>query len=214
MKNLPRTLAQALAALLLAAACAAGAAERTVLVFGDSLSAAYGIAARDGWVALLGERLARERPGWRVVNASVSGETTAGGLRRLPEDLKRHGPAVVVIALGANDGLRGLPVEGTRANLESMIRISRAAKAEPVLVGLMIPPNYGIDYAREFRELFPDVARKSKVARVPFLLEGVAENRDLFQADQLHPTAAAQPRILENVWPVLAPLLKRPPARP
>ena len=214
MKNLPRTLAQALAALLLAAACAAGAAERTVLVFGDSLSAAYGIAARDGWVALLGERLARERPGWRVVNASVSGETTAGGLRRLPEDLKRHGPAVVVIALGANDGLRGLPVEGTRANLESMIRLSRAAKAEPVLVGLMIPPNYGIDYAREFRDLFPDVARKAKVARVPFLLEGVAENRDLFQADQLHPSAAAQPRILDNVWPVLAPLIKRAPARP
>ena len=185
-----------------------------MLVFGDSLSAAYGIAARDGWVALLGERLARERPGWRVVNASVSGETTAGGLRRLPEDLKRHGPAVVVIALGANDGLRGLPVEGTRANLESMIRLSRAAKAEPVLVGLMIPPNYGIDYAREFRDLFPDVARKAKVARVPFLLEGVAENRDLFQADQLHPSAAAQPRILDNVWPVLAPLIKRAPARP
>jgi acyl-CoA thioesterase I len=214
LKILPRYLVQAFAALLLAAACAAGAAERTVLVFGDSLSAAYGIATRDGWVALLGERLARERPGWRVVNASVSGETTAGGLRRLPEDLKRHGPAVVVIALGANDGLRGLPVEGTRANLESMIRLSRAARAEPVLVGLMIPPNYGIDYAREFRDLFPDVARKSKVARVPFLLEGVAENRELFQADQLHPTAAAQPRILANVWPVLDPLLRRPPAKP
>lgn len=214
MNILPRFLAQAFAALLLAAPLAAGAAERTVLVFGDSLSAAYGIATRDGWVALLGEKLARERPGWRVVNASVSGETTAGGLRRLPEDLKRHGPAVVVIALGANDGLRGLPVEGTRANLESMIRLSRAAKAEPVLVGLMIPPNYGIDYAREFRDLFPDVARKAKVARVPFLLEGVAENRDLFQADQLHPSAAAQPRILDNVWPVLAPLIKRAPARP
>ncbi|MBK8323686.1 MAG: arylesterase [Betaproteobacteria bacterium] len=214
MKKLPRLLARAFAVLLLAAPLAAGAAERTVLVFGDSLSAAYGLATRDGWVALLGERLARERPAWRVVNASVSGETTAGGLRRLPEDLKRHGPAVVVIALGANDGLRGLPVEGTRANLESMIRISRAAKAEPVLVGLMIPPNYGIDYAREFRDLFPDVARKSKVARVPFLLEGVAENRDLFQADQLHPTAAAQPRILDNVWPVLAPLLQSRPPRP
>jgi len=211
---LPRFLAQAFAALLLAAPLAAGAAERTVLVFGDSLSAAYGIATREGWVALLGEKLARERPAWRVVNASVSGETTAGGLRRLPEDLKRHGPTIVVIALGANDGLRGLPVESTRANLESMIRLARAAKAEPVLVGLMIPPNYGIDYAREFRDLFPDVARKSKVSRVPFLLEGIAENRDFFLADQLHPSAAAQPRILENVWPVLAPLLKRSPARP
>lgn len=204
----------ALAAWLLAAAPFAGAAERTVLVFGDSLSAAYGIATRDGWVALLGEKLARERPGWRVVNASVSGETTAGGLRRLPEDLKRHGPSIVVIALGANDGLRGLPVEGTRANLESMIRLARAAKAQPVIVGLMLPPNYGIDYAREFREAFPEVARKAKVPRVPFLLEGVAEKRELFQADQLHPTAAAQPRILENVWPVLEPLLRTPASRP
>jgi len=214
LKTLPRLFAQALAALAAAAALAGAAAERTVLVFGDSLSAAYGIAPRDGWVALLGEKLARERPGWRVVNASVSGETTAGGLRRLPEDLKRHGPSIVVIALGANDGLRGLPVEGTRANLESMIRLSRAARAEPVLVGLMLPPNYGIDYAREFRDLYPDVARKARVARVPFLLEGVAEKRELFQADQLHPTAAAQPLILANVWPVLEPLLKRPPARP
>jgi acyl-CoA thioesterase-1 len=214
LKILPRLFARALAALLFAAAFAAGAAERTVLVFGDSLSAAYGLATREGWVSLLGEKLARERPGWRVVNASVSGETTAGGLRRLPEDLKRHGPSIVVIALGANDGLRGLPVEGTRANLESMIRLSRAAKAEPVLVGLLLPPNYGIDYAREFRDLFPDVARKSKVARVPFLLEGVAEKRELFQADQLHPTAAAQPLILANVWPVLEPLLRRPAPKP
>ena len=213
LKNPLRLFAPALAALLLAAASGAGAAERTVLVFGDSLSAAYGIATRDGWVALLGQKLARERPGWRVVNASVSGETTAGGLRRLPEDLKRHGPSIVVIALGANDGLRGLPVEGTRSNLESMIRLSRAAKAEPVLVGLLLPPNYGIDYVREFRDLYPDIARKSKVARVPFLLEGVADKRELFQADQLHPTAAAQPRILDNVWPVLEPLLRRPPAR-
>ncbi len=214
MKTLPRLLSQALAALLLAAAFAAGAAERTVLVFGDSLSAAYGLSPRDGWVALLGEKLARERPGWRVVNASVSGETTAGGLRRLPEDLKRHGPSIVVIALGANDGLRGLPVAGMRANLESMIRLSRDARAEPLLVGLMLPPNYGIDYAREFREAFPEVARKARAARAPFLLEGIAEHRELFQADQLHPTAAAQPRILENVWPALEPLLKRPPARP
>ncbi len=212
VSNLLRFLA--LAAWLLAAAVPAAAAERTVLVFGDSLSAAYGIATRDGWVALLGEKLARERPGWRVVNASVSGETTAGGLRRLPEDLKRHGPAIVVIALGANDGLRGLPVAGTRANLEAMIGIARAAKAQPVLVGLMLPPNYGIDYAAEFRDAFPDVARKAKVPRVPFLLEGVADKRELFQADQLHPTAAAQPRILENVWPVLEPLLGRPAGKP
>jgi acyl-CoA thioesterase-1 len=214
LKKIPRLAAFALAALLLAAAFAAGAAERTVLVFGDSLSAAYGLSPREGWVALLGEKLARERPGWRVVNASVSGETTAGGLRRLPEDLKRHGPSIVVIALGANDGLRGLPVAGMRANLESMIRLSRAARAEPVLVGLMLPPNYGIDYAREFRDAYAGMARKDKVAHVPFLLEGIAERRELFQPDQLHPTAAAQPRILENVWPALEPLLRRPPPRP
>ncbi len=211
LKSCLRLLAAALAC---ATALAAGAAERTVLVFGDSLSAAYGLAAREGWVALLGEKLARERPGWRAVNASVSGETTAGGLRRLPEDLKRHAPAVVVIALGANDGLRGLPLEATRANLEAMIRLSREARAEPVLVGLMLPPNYGIDYAREFQALFPAAARKARAPLVPFLLEGIAEKRELFQADQLHPTAAAQPAILANVWPVLEPLLKKAPPKP
>ena len=179
-----------------------------MLVFGDSLSAAYGLSPSQGWVALLDERLGKSASGWKVVNASVSGETTAGGLRRLPEDLKRHQPAVVLIALGANDGLRGLPVATTRANLEQMVKLARQARAEPVLVGLMIPPNYGIDYAREFREMFPDVAKRLKLALVPFLLEGVAEKREFFQPDQLHPTAAAQPRILDNVWPVLAPVMK------
>jgi acyl-CoA thioesterase-1 len=118
-----------------------------------------------------------------------------------------------VIALGANDGLRGQPVAAARANLEEMIRLARAARAEPVLVGLMIPPNYGIEYAREFRELYPQVARKARVALVPFLLDGVADRRELFQNDQLHPTAAAQPLILDNVWPTLEPLLRRPPGR-
>ena len=182
-----------------------------MLVFGDSLSAAYGLSPSQGWVSLLGERLGKSAPDWKVVNASVSGETTAGGLRRLPEDLKRHQPAVVVIALGSNDGLRGLPVSTTRANLEQMITLARKARAEPVLVGFMIPPNYGIDYAQEFRELYPDLARRQKVTLVPFLLAGMAERQELFQPDQLHPTAAAQPRILDNVWPVLAPVLKRKP---
>jgi acyl-CoA thioesterase-1 len=198
------------AALVLLLAGAPAHAERTVMVFGDSLSAAYGIASSQGWVALLGERIAREKLAWRVVNASVSGETTAGGVRRLPEDLKRHSPALVVIALGANDGLRGQPVAAARANLEEMIRLARAARAEPVLVGLMLPPNYGIEYAREFRELYPGLAKKARVPLVPFLLDGVAEKRELFQPDQLHPTAAAQPVILANVWPVLEPLLRRP----
>lgn len=184
-------------------------AAGTLLVFGDSLSAAYGLSPSQGWVALLGERLGKSAPAWNVVNASVSGETTAGGLRRLPEDLKRHRPAVVVIALGANDGLRGQPVSVARSNLEQMIRFARQARAEPVLVGLMIPPNYGIEYAREFREMYPDIARRMKVALVPFLLEGVAERRELFQADQLHPTAQAQERILDNVWPVITPVLDK-----
>ena len=196
-----------LAALLLLAGPAAAA--RTVLVFGDSLSAAYGIAAQQGWVHLLGERIESARLPWKVVNASISGETTAGGLRRLPEDLKRHQPAAVVIELGANDALRGQPIAAIRANLERMIGLARQARAEPVLVGIMIPPNYGIDYAAEFRELFPSLAKKHRIAYVPFLLSGLMEDPELFQADQLHPTAAAQPRILETVWPTLEPLLRK-----
>jgi acyl-CoA thioesterase I len=201
----------ALTAAMLAAGSAHGAATRTVLVFGDSLSAAYGIAAHQGWVSLLGEKIARAGLPWQIVNASVSGETTAGGLRRLPEDLKRHQPSVALIELGANDALRGQPVAAIRDNLERMIRLVRAAHAEPVLVGIMIPPNYGIDYTDEFRRVYADVAKREKVPLVPFLLEGLVDKPEMFQADQLHPTAAAQPRIVDNVWPTLAPLLR---ARP
>ncbi len=201
------SLGSAIAAAALFAACLPAAAARTALVFGDSLSAAYGLAADQGWVHLLGERA--KRLDWRIVNASVSGETTAGGLRRLPEDLKRHKPDLVVIALGANDALRGQPVAGIRANLEKMVRIARGANAEPVIVGIMIPPNYGIDYAAQFRDLYAAVARKQKVPLVPFLLEGVADKPELFQPDQLHPTAAAQSRILDNVWKALEPLLRK-----
>ena len=179
------------------------------MVFGDSLSAAYGLSPREGWVSLLAERIEKARLPWKVANASISGETTAGGLRRLSEDLKRHKPAVVVIELGANDALRGQPIAAIRANLEKMVHIARDFKAEPVLVGLMIPPNYGIDYAREFRELFVSIAKREKIALVPFLLEGVAERGDLFLPDQLHPNALAQPRIRDNVWPVLEPLLAK-----
>ncbi len=182
-------------------------AARTVLVFGDSLSAAYGLAANQGWVHLLGERA--KKLDWQVANASVSGETTAGGLSRLPEDLKRHKPAIVVIALGANDALRGLPVANMRANLEKMIRLARAAGAEPVLAGMMIPPNYGIDYAAQFRDLYGKVAAANKAPLVPFLLEGLADKPELFQADQLHPTANAQARILDNVWPAVEPLMRK-----
>ena len=196
-----------LVACALFAFAAPAQAARTLLVFGDSLSAAYGLAANQGWVHLLGERAAMLD--WHVANASVSGETTAGGLSRLPEDLKRHKPAIVVIALGANDALRGLPVANMRSNLEKMIRLVRAAGAEPVLAGMMIPPNYGIEYAAQFRELFAKLAAAQRVALVPFLLEGLADKPDLFQADQLHPTAKAQARILDNVWPALEPLMRR-----
>ena len=191
------------------ALCLPACAARTVLVFGDSLAAAYGLAADQGWVHLLGERVKSAGLDWRVVNASISGETTAGGLRRLPEDIKRHQPALVVIALGANDALRGQPVAGIRDNLEKMVRLARQARAEPVLVGIMIPPNYGIDYAAGFRDIYPGVAGKLHVPLVPFLLEGLADKRDMFQADQLHPTAAAQSIILDTVWKTLEPLLRK-----
>ena len=197
-----------LAALLVIAAPSLAAA-RTVMVFGDSLSAAYNLSTQQGWVHLIGERIDRSHLPWRVVNSSLTGETTAGGLRRLAEDLKRHKPAIVVLQLGANDALRGQPVAGMRSNLEQMIRLARRARAEPVLVGMMIPPNYGIDYTREFREMYASLAAQYKVPLVPFLLEGVADKPELFQRDQLHPTAAAQARIADNVWPALEPLLNQ-----
>ncbi len=183
-------------------------AERTLLVFGDSLSAAYGLDVNQGWVHLLGERIAQMHLDWRVVNASVSGETTAGGLSRLPEDLKRHKPSMVLIELGANDALRGLSIELIRVHLENLVRIVREAKAQPVLIGIMIPPNYGIDYTVEFRQTFAKVADRNRIPLVPFLLKGL-DSRDYYQADQVHPTAAAQPILLDNVWPVIEPLLKR-----
>jgi acyl-CoA thioesterase-1 len=197
-----------LAALLVIAAPSLAAA-RTVMVFGDSLSAAYNLSTQQGWVHLIGERIDRSHLPWRVVNSSLTGETTAGGLRRLAEDLKRHKPAIVVLQLGANDALRGQPVAGMRSNLEQMIRLARRARAEPVLVGMMIPPNYGIDYTREFQDMYASLAAQYKVALVPFLLEGIADKPDLFQRDQMHPTAAAQARIADNVWPALEPLLTR-----
>lgn len=184
-------------------------AARTLLVFGDSLSAAYGLPAEQGWVHLLADRVRKAGLDWNVVNASISGETTAGGLRRLPEDLKRHQPAAVVIALGANDALRGQPIAGMRDNLEKMVRLARQAQAEPVLVGLMIPPNYGIEYTEGFRAMYPAVATKLKVKLVPFLLEGFADKPELFQADQMHPTAPAQPLIVDTVWKTLEPLLRK-----
>lgn len=181
----------------------AGAAP-TILVFGDSLSAAYGIPRESGWVSLLERRL----PGHKLVNASVSGETTAGGLTRLPPVLAAHRPDIVILELGANDGLRGLSLQQTARNLEAMIDLVKRRGGEVLLVGMRLPPNYGPVYTRKFQELFERVAKSRKVRLLPFLLDGMAERRDLYLPDGLHPDARAQPVLMDNVWRELKPMLK------
>jgi len=183
-----------------------------LLVVGDSLSAEYGLRRGSGWVALLQERLDRQAPGWRVVNASISGDTTSGGRSRLPALLAQHRPALVVLELGGNDALRGLPLDMTRDNLAAMARASRQAGAQVLLLGMEMPPNYGERYAQAFRQLFADVAKAERTALVPFFLQGVADGPDplrYFQADRIHPNEAAQPRMLDNVWPAVRRLLRR-----
>lgn len=180
----------------------------TILVYGDSLSAAYGIPREHGWVSLLEQRLKQQYPGYQVVNASISGETTSGGLNRIAAALKQHNPNIVILELGANDGLRGLPVADMRKNLGSMIQVSRQANAQVLLVGMMIPPNYGPKYTREFTGSYAALAKEFKLPLVDFLLDGVAGQAELVQPDGLHPTANAQERILENVWKKLQQLLK------
>jgi acyl-CoA thioesterase-1 len=182
-------------------------AAGTILVVGDSLSAAYGIDKQRGWVALLQQRLRQESPGFEVVNASISGDTTRGGLSRLPAALKRESPAVLVLALGANDGLRGFAPEQTRENLRQMIEQARDTGASILLLGIKLPGNYGSVYSEKFHRIYLDLAREEQVELVPFFLEGVAETRELMQADGVHPGVEAQPRILDNVWAGLAPLL-------
>lgn len=202
----------ACAAAALPGALSARAAEPPlILVVGDSMSAEYGIARGSGWVALLEQRLAAEKVAARVVNASVSGDTTAGGRSRLPALLKNHPPAVVVIELGGNDALRGLSLEMTAANLTAMTQAAQQAGARVLLVGMQVPPNYGADYGRRFEALFGQVAQAEKAALVPFLLKGVADGDDptaLFQSDRIHPLAKAHPIILDNVWPTLRGLLR------
>ena len=193
-------------ALLLVAPSSALAAK-TLLVFGDSLSAGYGIRPQEAWPALLEKRLSERRLNYNVANLSISGETTAGGRSRLAAVLREHRPSVVVIALGANDGLRGLPLAQMRANLEHMVTISQQAGARVALLGMRLPPNYG-PYAEQFFQTFSELAKQHKTAYLPFLLEPVATQPAMFQADQLHPTAKAQPLILDHVWPALQPLLR------
>ena len=193
--------------LLSLSAAPAIAAAGPVLVLGDSLSAAYGISPKEGWVSLLDARLASAKPIRKVVNASISGETSAGGLARLPALLKEHAPGIVVVELGANDGLRGLPLAQVRANLKAILEAVRGAGARAVLVGIELPVNYGPQYRDGLRELYRGLAIEFNVPLVPFLLEGVALDPALMQDDGLHPRAAAEPRVLENVWKVLEPVL-------
>jgi acyl-CoA thioesterase-1 len=193
------------------AAGAGAAREAVILVVGDSLSAEYGLKRGSGWVALLEQRLAREKIAARVVNASISGDTTSGGRSRLPALLAQHKPTQVIIELGGNDALRGLPLSGTEANLSAMTEAAQKAGAKVLLVGMQVPPNYGTDYANKFAGLFEKVAKAHKAAVVPFLLKGVADGPEaagLFQADRIHPREEAHPRMLDNVWPELKKILK------
>ena len=182
--------------------------QGTLLIMGDSLSAAYGVQTEQAWVALLRERLDnRDLSGWKIVNASISGETTDGGLRRLQDLLQRHQPDIVMIELGGNDGLRGFPPQVIRQNISRMIEQSRNADARVLLVGMQIPPNYGERYTTAFAAIFPELAERYETQLVPFFLDGIYDQEDLMQDDDIHPTAEAQGRLLDNVWPALQPML-------
>lgn len=185
------------------------AATPTLLVFGDSLSAAYGLPHGSGWVSLLERRAAGAGYAYRIINASLSGETTAGGASRIEAALRTHRPAIVIIELGGNDGLRGLPIDQMRKNLAKIIEASQRNGVEPVLIGMRLPPNYGISYTTKFQHMYVELARRYKIALVPFMLERIAARADYFQLDMVHPTAAAQALILEEIWTYLEPVLKK-----
>ena len=187
------------------------ASASTILVFGDSLSGAYGIRPEEGWVALLEQRLRSQGYGYQIVNASVSGETSGGGLERLPRALELHHPGLVILELGANDALRGLPLGATQDNLAAMVRLSQSAGARVLLVGLRIPPNYGPRYTQQFASMFPALANQYHLPLVPFLLEKVALDPERMQPDGLHPNAQGQPPIVDTVWPYLKALLNKNP---
>jgi acyl-CoA thioesterase-1 len=211
-----RTFLRTLAGFWLAActAVSTGAqAAPTILVLGDSLSAEYGLQRGKGWVTLLEQRLKDKQLDYSVVNASISGDTSSGGAARLPGALAQSKPAVVIIELGANDGLRGLSLAATKANFDTMISASQKAGAKVLLVGMQMPPNFGRDFTEKFRSMYGELAQKHKTALAPFLLDGFADKPEMFQGDGIHPLAQAHPRMLDNVWPALEPLL-RPSAKP
>ena len=179
----------------------------TILVMGDSLSAGYGLKPEESWVNLLRLRLQQQQLNYRVINASITGDTTQGGLARLPKALQREQPDIFILELGANDGLRGFDISLTHNNLNRMVEMAQAANAKVLLLGIQLPANYGRAYREKFRQIFSDVASKQQIAFVPFFLKGVAETRDLMQPDGIHPAAEAQPVILDNIWPELQPLV-------
>lgn len=184
-----------------------------IVVLGDSISAEYGLPRDTGWVALMRRRLADERIDYNVANASISGDTTSGGRARLPALMQRLKPAIVIVELGANDALRGVPLATTEDNLRTIIEQAQQAHAKVVLVGMYVPPNYGPDYTQKFHGLYGDLSKQFRVPLVPFLLAGIENRPDMFQADQIHPTQEAQPTLLNNVWPTLKPLLRPPSAQ-
>jgi acyl-CoA thioesterase-1 len=195
---------------LIIASASAQAEAPVILVFGDSISAGYGLQHVDqGWVELLKTRLKTQGYGYQVVNASVSGETTAGGLARLPRALELHHPSIVIIELGGNDGLRALPIAQFRDNLTQLVALASASGAKALLLGMRMPPNYGPQYTEQFAKVFSDLARDKKIPAVPFLLTDIALNQNLLQGDEIHPNAEGQPILLNNVWPALQPLLKK-----
>ena len=203
-------LAIALLALIPGSGALAASSRGVLLVVGDSISAGYGLPPGRGWTALLDARLREQGYGYDVVNASISGDTTAGGRARLPALLAEHRPAIVVIELGGNDGLRGGDLAAMRANLDAMIDACQKSRARVLLIGMQLPPNYGAAYTARFATIYAEAAKRHKVALVPFLFEGFAADDALFQADRIHPTLAAQPRLLDNVWPALEPMLAKP----
>ncbi len=197
---------------VMAASVSAHAGAPVILVFGDSISAGYGLErVQQGWVALLQTKLKQQEYGYEVINASVSGETTAGGLARLPRALALHRPKIVILELGGNDGLRALPIAQMRANLAQMADLAAAAGARVLLLGMRMPPNYGLDYTEQFRLTYVSLAGEKKLPLVPFLLNDVALSPDLMQADGIHPNALGEPKLLDNVWPALKPLLQKQP---